>query len=245
MARCPACTAEAPEEQCLVTTQTECEVIFQGTYLGDGTECDQTIMLQGHAGHVFDHWIVICQGFLPPPAPGGGTRECVEDPPYHVDGWVTFGDGERRSCQDFGATCPLPADFFGPGSDPFTGVACFCGVPLGPIQLPGFDEVLDFELADTLARRDEEPFGRFELAFNEPRAIDIELVALSLTSVEPIEVTFDGGQRGEQWRIDVSLDEDAEGNGGLLRRQAALQRRRLQLGPDGLPPLRVHEARHR
>jgi hypothetical protein len=87
---------------------------------------------------------------------------------------------------------PIPADFFGPGSDPFDGVIYITGNTIDPPT----------SLADTIIERLEDaeltdpPFGS--------DTIDVEIVELSLKSTEPITVTFDGGTREEYF--DVSLD---------------------------------------
>ena len=81
---------------------------------------------------------------------------------------------------------PIPADFFFPGSPPVTGVIPFEGVPLGP----GCD-------ADTIVER----LSLATLPDPVPTSdtIPIELVALSLTSVDPITVGT------TEWDIDVTL----------------------------------------
>lgn len=77
----------------------------------------------------------------------------------------------------------LPADFFGPGSQPFTGTICWQGAPLGS----GFGQ------ADTVVRR------TLGLNFDCPcgpscdGSVPIEIVALRLVSIDPIVVNFGGG----------------------------------------------------
>jgi hypothetical protein len=77
-----------------------------------------------------------------------------------------------------GGTIPtIPADFFGPGSDPFTGTVHLQGVPVDPAT----------SNADTIIRRHGEAYLPFESSVD---TIPIELVALNLVSVSPITVTF-------------------------------------------------------
>jgi hypothetical protein len=77
---------------------------------------------------------------------------------------------------------PIPADFFGPGSDPFDG------------------EVAIF--TDTLVAR---PAGT---DFPGGTAtIPVEIVALQLHSVEPIQVTFNGGQAPSFFDVFITLDD--------------------------------------
>lgn len=81
----------------------------------------------------------------------------------------------------FGETNPIPADFFGPGSDPFLGTIPLIGAPPNPIGPLGS--------TDTIVKRLEEgnlPFG----GCTDP--VPIELVQLSLRSISPITVTTGG-----------------------------------------------------
>ena len=107
-------------------------------------------------------------------------------------------------CQDFGSpdTTPIPADFFGPGSDPFDGLMCLQGVPLG---ISGTGD------ADTQIERAADPFDRCALPSATPATVDIEIVALSLEGVAPITVTYNGGSDPEQWDVAVDLSP-----GGLI-----------------------------
>jgi hypothetical protein len=98
-----------------------------------------------------------------------------------LDGSITFGSPDLP---------PIPADFFGPGSDPFEGQVALKGVKLSP-------ELGD---ADTIIQRLEEPIMP---EVPSSATIPIELVGLQLKSVEPIyippdsffdvSVTFDPG----------------------------------------------------
>ena len=86
----------------------------------------------------------------------------------------------------------IPAGFFGPGSDPFVGQVHFGGVPLGTFEGKAIGD------ADTVVRRAAPPPGA-------PAAVaPIELVELSLQSVDPITVTYNGGQARERWSVGVS-----------------------------------------
>ncbi len=73
---------------------------------------------------------------------------------------------------------PIPAGFFGPGCQPFAGVVDFKGVPMGNRELG--------DLTDTVVQRLD------AVNLDNPNRTDtvpIELVALSLQSVEPIVVS--------------------------------------------------------
>ncbi|MCH8146690.1 MAG: hypothetical protein IH987_01675 [Planctomycetes bacterium] len=96
---------------------------------------------------------------------------------------------------DFAET-PLPADFFGTGSDPFAESVNFVGDPIGNYN--GFD----VEDTDTIIERLEDA-NFVEVVSSD--TIDIELVALSLKSNQPIEVTFNGGTSSKFYDIVISL----------------------------------------
>lgn len=102
---------------------------------------------------------------------------------------------------------PLPADFFGPGSDPFDGIIYLEGVPFD--SFGGYDRLSP---TDTIVERKEEA-GIPEF----PDTIEIEIVALELKSVEPIMVTYFGGQNPEDWDVTVSVPEgDTEQETGSM-----------------------------
>jgi hypothetical protein len=94
------------------------------------------------------------------------------------DLWVTV-HGGGQTYQDFSES-PLPADFFGAGSEPFSGRIEFQGQPVGDPLLEG---------VDTIVKR------TGNAVLNGPgssASVPIELVALNLVSVEPITVTIGG-----------------------------------------------------
>jgi len=93
----------------------------------------------------------------------------------------------------------IPAGFFGPGSDPFTG-----SVEMGGKDMGG--------APDTVARR----LQAMEFGPSLPAngSTPIELVQLNLTSCEPITVTFDG-QAAQQWDVGATLSKTAPGPGTM------------------------------
>ena len=106
----------------------------------------------------------------------------------------------------FGTGAPdgvmIPADFFGAGSDPLSGVVELQG-PCGWI--------------DTLVQRGS-PFPFTPNDNQEPGGtgtVPIEIVALSLHSIDPIDVTY-GGQNPEPWDVKVRLSDSAFQPPGLL-----------------------------
>ena len=91
---------------------------------------------------------------------------------------------------------PLPADFFGPGSDPFDGIIYLQGSPLAtlPPDTLGPTDVIIQRLEPVML--DGTP---------SQDTVPIQLIALSLTSTSPITVTYDGGQNPEDWQVDICL----------------------------------------
>ncbi len=92
-----------------------------------------------------------------------------------VDYWATTG---AEILFGAGEVPPIPADFFGPGSDPFDRVIYMKGKPVDPEK----------GLADTIVERTEDA-----VPDPSPATIPIEIIELNLISSEPIRVTFDGG----------------------------------------------------
>jgi hypothetical protein len=85
----------------------------------------------------------------------------------------------------------IPAGFFGPGSDPFTGTVLLQGIPL---SIDG--------TADTVVRR---LADAHVLAVSSQDTIPIEIIALHLRSVQPITVTYNGGQNPQTWIVDMTV----------------------------------------
>ncbi len=121
---------------------------------------------------------------------------------------------------------PIPADFFGPGSDPFGSEIPFVGVPTGAaaggngtcINPAGLGagpngqhqgQTTDpacggsgFGPTDTIVRRT----GEAHLPdVGDMDMVPIEMVELSLQSAMPITVTYNGGMNPEQWDVHVQL----------------------------------------
>ena len=98
---------------------------------------------------------------------------------------------------------PLPADFFGPGSDPFDGTVTLSGSPIDSDT---------FGPADTIVRRMEDLCPD---DVNQSVTVDVEIVALSLVSVDPITVSFNGGQTTELWDVQVCLSSQPQPTGTM------------------------------
>ena len=91
------------------------------------------------------------------------------------------------------STNPIPAGFFDPGSLPFNGTVVFGGQALGG----------PFGPTDTIVRRN----GSVNLPGpGSSASVPIEIVALSLQSVQPITVNYSSGP-AEQWNVHVCLSD--------------------------------------
>lgn len=119
------------------------------------------------------------------------------------DGWITPNAGTTE--YDFSLD-PIPADFFGPGSDPFQDAVTFVGAPLETTP-PG-----ELGLIDTIIRRVNDTAA---LDVGQSDTIDIEIVALSLVSAAPITVTYNGGFTPEDWTIRVCLSSAGQTPGSM------------------------------
>lgn len=124
-----------------------------------------------------------------------------------TDVWTTPPGGTTFSDFDENA---IPPDFFGPGSDPFDGKITFGGVPLtsdpNGVLFPADTviERLDYMVLPEVSDVDTVP---------------IEIVALSLASVDPIEVTYNGGQTSELWDVHVCLSDVGQDIGSMVARR--------------------------
>ena len=93
---------------------------------------------------------------------------------------------------------PIPADFFDPGSDPFDGIIDLQGNPQPSALCPGDD----LSRVDTIVER----LGvSSHPTIPSTDFVDIEIVELNLTSIDPITVTHNGGQDPELWDVDIEL----------------------------------------
>lgn len=106
----------------------------------------------------------------------------------------------------FRGAASVPANFFGPGSEPFTEDVQFGGDPF-----QGFEEHLTGD-ADTIVRRK----GAAELPGpgSSSGPIPIEMVALSLVSVQPITVRYSGGVT-ERWDVRAVLSSKRTSTGEM------------------------------
>jgi len=135
-----------------------------------------------------------------------GSVQTFECDMFRLSGEIT-GDPEI----EFGSTevPPLPADFFGPDSDPFEGQVCLKGEPFGPT---GFGEYWD---ADTLIFRPQDVILEHPDLMEDLGAVDIALVALNLVSCSPIEVTYDGGTSSDYYYLRITLNPGKHSTGTM------------------------------
>jgi hypothetical protein len=107
------------------------------------------------------------------------------------------------------STEPIPAGFFGSGSDAFDGTVVLRGEPLATSP-PGA-----LGTTDTIVRRPDPatlPVCPSEVT------VPIEIVALRLESVSPITVTYNGGMNPESWDLEVCLSDSPQTPGTLTIR---------------------------
>ncbi len=136
----------------------------------------------------------------------GGTGDVLPG----IDLWATPGTG--ISATDF-SDDPIPADFFDPGSDPFTGIVTLGGSPLPNLGGPSLGP------SDTVVNR---PVIAELPAMGSQDTVPIEIVALSLVSIQPITVTYNGGFNPESWNVAVCLSATPQAQGTMtIRRDCA------------------------
>jgi hypothetical protein len=187
---------------CCLDPQT-CAIMFEddciaagGVFYGPCVKCtDQNAFpFQEPGGEVFIHVIGPPVQCPPPQGRAASARACVGDP--FVDTWVSDHD---IMCHNFGVpgSPAIPADFFEPGSEPFSGAVCLIGTPLGPTPWGEFGD------ADTLIQRTQDPFDRCDVPSPAQVTVDIEIIALSMVSTQPITVMVSGNPT--QWDATVDL----------------------------------------
>ncbi len=114
------------------------------------------------------------------------------------DCWVTDCSGSQYSFADN----PIPADFFGPGSDPFTGTVVLGGIPTGP-----------FGTDTEITRLDPLEFAINDLPSTS--STRIQVTRLDLSSCSPVDISFDGGTSTASYDMIVSLSPTSVSNGML------------------------------
>ncbi len=159
--------------------------------------------------------------------------------------------------QNFIGPYTIPVGFFGPGSDPFTGHVQLKGVPLVTHPVCGAGNLGS---TDTIVRRLDN--AQLPLIGSQD-VVPIEIVALHLVSVQPITVTYNGGQFPDPWWLEVDLSSIApppgnmtirktHANGGTFDSVFFVQPRftftnvttpstvkTLDTGVEGLPPIQL------
>jgi hypothetical protein len=138
-------------------------------------------------------------------APQSLCSTCPTTIPPGPDLWVTPPGGSTHI--DYFTENPIPADFFGPGSDPFYGQICLGGTPLQttPPGMLGPTDVVVERLAPAFL-----PIPGAEID------IPIEIVALSLVSCQPITVSYNGDPI-EQWEVRACLSSVVPQQQGTMR----------------------------
>lgn len=133
--------------------------------------------------------------------------DCVGNPVIEagVDLWQTPNDGNTVD-SNF-TVMPIPPDFFGPGSDPFAEPIPLMGEPLvtNPSGVLGETDAIVERLAPVSLP-----------TIGSSNVIEIEIVALSLVSSQPITVTYNGGMNPELWDVKVCLSEQTDQQTGTM-----------------------------
>ncbi|RKX27377.1 MAG: hypothetical protein DRP45_01240 [Candidatus Zixiibacteriota bacterium] len=142
-----------------------------------------------------------------------GCDTCFFPVEYGADLWFSENDGVPINPNVF-VLNPIPADFFGPGSDPFDNLIALEGspIPTWPADaLGGADAVIERRQSADL------PTDGSSVI------IDNEIVALSLVSTTPITVSYMGGMEFIDWDVQVCLSSAPQPTGTmLLRRECCL-----------------------
>ncbi len=155
-----------------------------GAYGKKNLECPKAVLASGHRVMVLVAAAAMVGGLAVVPAlatdvPAGS--DLFSTPP----GYGTYDE------------VSLPADFFGPGSDPFDGVIYLEGDPF-PVPGPNGNEE-----ADTIVERLAD--ASLPDPYSSTATVDTQMIALDLKSTSPITVTFDGGMNWSTYDVRVCL----------------------------------------
>ncbi|MDK1030941.1 MAG: PEP-CTERM sorting domain-containing protein [Planctomycetia bacterium] len=123
-------------------------------------------------------------------------------------GDVLAGDDLFRTVEGLGSyyevlSTEIPADFFGPGSEPFEGVIYLMGEPISPTPLGPTDTIVE--------RASDASFSGAPLV----ATVAIEMVALSLVSTHPITVGFPGFDTVD-YDVSISLTPSEQTTGQMI-----------------------------
>lgn len=128
----------------------------------------------------------------------------------------------------------LPVSFFGPGSDPFLGPVFLGGVqeappsvnpfqPMGPFRHVSTEinhVLVDARQAtaqgDTVVQRLDDAMLHFPGSPAARDTVPIEIVSLHLQSLQPIVVTYNGGQNPEMWDVEIEVAPSANQEPGAM-----------------------------
>ncbi len=203
----PAAACCLPDGTCTETGEEWCTG-RSGTWQGVPVECatkdvvviDHAAQAAGGCGHRVE--TVLIWGL------GGGPAGSCDPVLGDRDFWKTAYDAQG-TCLTFGsASVPaIPSGFFGTGSDPFSGTVCFLGASL---EIPGAG------IADTvILRTGPDPFAPCD-PIGANQTVPIEIVELSLRSIDPISVGFNSGATTEQWDVAIGLSPGGQAAGSVL-----------------------------
>lgn len=112
---------------------------------------------------------------------------------------------------DFSGPLAIPAGFFAPGSDPFTGAVRFGGEPLKTFHGMNSGD------ADTIVQR----LAGVDPVASPSMPIPVQIMALNLVAMEPITVTV-GGAR-QFWDVYVQVSPTQPSMGSMMTHQNGAQ----------------------
>ncbi len=133
---------------------------------------------------------------------GNGVPDECERIPAGIDLWTSFPGG--LTALDL-TTTPIPADFFDPGSDPFTGALELRGEPLDTLPSGALG------LADTVVERLDDVFLPGSPSDD---TTAIRIAGLRLVGTTPAIIGYAGGAT-EEWDVEIVLSDIAQPHGTM------------------------------
>ncbi len=110
------------------------------------------------------------------------------------------------------SSMPLPANFFGPGSDPFDGQVYLNGSDLDPI--PPCPDKPD---SVSVYFQRKQPASLPGVPSSD--VVDLEIMDLALVSIAPITVSYMGGSWTEEWEVEIGLSPTLQSTGTITIRK--------------------------
>lgn len=151
-------------------------------------------------------WIdAAATGYTKMQTPGAAAKNPRTKPARQISNLDFFTTISEGTYFDFTGEFALPAGFFDRGSDRFEGRVQFKGIPIQTFQ--------DYKVGDTDSIVERKSMPKLRPPFPSRGTIKVELVELSLASVQPIQIRI--GKRIQRWNVKLLLSSQRPSSGEM------------------------------